>query len=88
MIGYEKGAEWQLNPSLVATWTGKPSPVRCRPTQRLLQGGSQQRQLHLLLQLTYEMGEQNQALHEMRRIRQRIAGGEPPGDDEARNANT
>jgi hypothetical protein len=54
----------------------------------LLQGGSQQRQLQLLLQLTYEMGEQNHALHEMRRIRQRVAGGEPPGDDEARNANT
>ena len=43
----------------------------------LLQGGSQQRQLQLLLQLTYEMGEQNHALHEMRRIRQRVAGTAP-----------
>lgn len=43
----------------------------------LLQGGSQQRQLQLLLQLTYEMGEQNHALHEMRRIRQRMAGTAP-----------
>ena len=43
----------------------------------LLQGGSQQRQLQLLLQLTYEMGEQNHALHEMRRIRQRAAGTAP-----------
>ena len=43
----------------------------------LLQGGSQQRQLQLLLQLTYEMGEQNEALHEMRRIRQRVAGTAP-----------
>lgn len=43
----------------------------------LLQGVSQQRQLQLLLQLTYEMGEQNEALHEMRRIRQRVAGTAP-----------
>lgn len=47
----------------------------------LLQGGSQQRQLQLLLQLTYEMGEQNHALHEMRRIRQRMAGGQVPAED-------
>lgn len=51
----------------------------------LLQGGSQQRQLQLLLQLTYELGEQNHALHEMRRIRQRTAGTTPaePTDEGA-----
>lgn len=47
----------------------------------LLQGGSQQRQLQLLLQLTYEMGEQNHALHEMKRIRQRPAGSSTPTED-------
>lgn len=46
----------------------------------LLQGGSQQRQLQLLLQLTYELGEQNHALHEMRRIRQRPAGSQVPAE--------
>lgn len=48
----------------------------------LMQGGSQQRQLQLLLQLTYEMGEQNHALHEMRRIRQRLAGSSTPAETE------
>lgn len=46
----------------------------------LLRGGSQLQQLQLLLQLTYEMSEQNHALHEMRRIRQRPAGNQTPAE--------
>lgn len=68
-----------LDRQALARATQANAAVR-RIVGELLQGGSQQRQLQLLLQLTYEMGEQNHALHEMRRIRQRVVGAQTPAE--------